>query len=130
MGVINRWIHVELGLVATLVACGGGGSPPALEPLADQQVAVGNELVIELIGTDPDGDGLTYDFHADVPDIESRATMTQRPDGTGLFKWTPGGADVGPWFFDFMVSDGSNTETVTIQIEVKSAVGVNSAPVF
>jgi len=130
MGVTRHTSLSGAILVATLVACGGGGSPPALQPISDQQVAVGSELVLELIGTDADGDDLSYDFHADVPDIKTRATITQRPDGTGLFRWTPLAADVGPWFFDFTVSDGSNTETVTIQIEVKSAVGVNSAPVF
>ena len=130
MGVTHRFIATEAALVATLVACGGGGSPPELAPIADQQVAVGAELVIELLGTDPDGDDLSYDFQADVPDIHSRATVTQRPDGSGMFRWTPLAADVGPWFFDFSVSDGDHTETVTIQIEVKSAIGVNSAPVF
>ncbi len=116
--------------VATLVACGGGGEPPLLEPLDDQEVAVGTELVIELEGSDADGDDLSYSFAADVPDIQTRATLTRRPDGVGMFRWTPLAADVGPWFFDFSVSDGSHTTTETIQIEVKSAVGVNSAPIF
>ncbi len=117
------------GVVATTVAC-GGGTPPELSPLGDQEVAVGTELVIPLVGTDSDGDDLDYQFHADVPDIYQRASITKRPDGTGLFRWTPKAADVGPWFFDFSVSDGDGKDTLTITVEVKSAVGVNSAPVF
>ena len=117
------------GVVATTVAC-SGGAPPELAPLQDQQVAVGTELVIPLMGTDPDGDDLDYQFHADVPDIDQHASITKRPDGSGLFRWTPLAADVGPWFFDFTVSDRDGKDTVTISIEVKSAVGVNSAPVF
>ena len=117
------------GSLATLVACGGGVAP-VLSALEDQEVAVGTELVIELIGTDEDGDELFYSFAADVPDINDRATVTRRPDGAGMFRWTPLAQDVGPWFFDFSVTDGSDTATETIQIEVKSAIGVNSAPVF
>lgn len=115
--------------VATTVAC-GGGSGPELAALEDRVVAVGSELVIELVGTDPDGDDLGYAFAADVPDIRDRATLARRPDGSGLFRWTPLAADVGPWFFDFTVSDGDGSDTVTIQIDVRSAVGGNSAPVF
>ncbi len=118
------------GLVATSVACGRSGEAPELSPLSDQVVAVGAELVIELVATDRDGDDLHYSFSADVPDIQSRAAITKRPDGVGMFRWTPLASDVGPWFFDFSVTDGSYTTTETIQIEVKSAVGDNSAPIF
>lgn len=116
-------------VVATTVACGGGAAPE-LAALEDQEVAVGSELSLQLIGTDADGDELSYSFAADVPNIGERASVTRRPDGSGLFRWTPLAADVGPWFFDFTVSDGDSSDTVTIQIDVKSAVGSNGAPVF
>jgi hypothetical protein len=117
-------------LVATLAgACGPGGSGPALDPIADQLVGVGERLVLVLTATDPEGDDLTYSYSTDVPDIGSRASMSKRPDGAGVFQWDPAAADVGSWFFDFTASDGSSSDTITIQIEVKSTVG-NTAPVF
>jgi len=122
-----------VALAASLVTsfgCGGGGDAPTLAPMGDQVVAVGSELVLVLEGTDPDSKSLDYSFSADVPDIQGRATVARRPDGAGVFRWRPMASDVGPWFFDFSVSDGSNKDTQTIQIDVRSAVGVNSAPVF
>lgn len=127
-----RWLgHFgALGtLVATAVAC-GGGSGPQFAGIEDQTVQVGTELVIQLVATDEDGDELHYSFDTDVPDIQSRAALTKTPSGAGLFRWTPLAADVGTWYFDFTVTDGDSQETVTIQIEVKSAVGQNGAPVF
>lgn len=116
--------------LATSFGCGGGGESPTLEALDDQVVAVGSELVLVLHGMDADSKNLDYSFNSDVPDIHSRATVTRRPDGAGVFRWRPVASDVGPWFFDFTVSDGSNKDTQTIKIEVRSAVGQNSAPVF
>ncbi len=119
------------GALATTLACGPSGSPPELDALSDQVATVGRELVIEIRATDPDGDDLEFDFSSVVPEIKSRAQMTKRPDGSGLFRWTPQASDVNPgWAFDFTVSDGDSTDTVTIQIEVKSDVGQAGAPIF
>jgi hypothetical protein len=116
--------------VATTVAC-GAGTPPALDGLADQVAQVGSELTIMLDGTDPDGDRLTYGFHApDLGDLGDRAQITQSPSGAGVFRWTPLAADVGLHAFDFTVSDGSHDTTVTITIDVRSAIGAATAPVF
>lgn len=46
----------------------------------------------------------------------------------GVFRWTPLADDIGAHAFDFTVSDGSNTTTVSISIEVRSAVG--EVPIF
>src|SRR6185312_14370385 len=46
------------------------------------------------------------------------------------FRWTPLAADLGEHAFDFKVSDGSNETTVTININVKSAIGSQTAPIF
>jgi len=116
--------------LGTCAACGRSGAPPQLAPLDDQVVGVGRELALVLIGADSDGDDLFYSFSSDVPDIRSRATITTRPDGFGMFRWTPMAADVGTWFFDFSVTDGGHTTTETVRIEVRSAVGVDGAPSF
>ena len=117
-----------LTCLATTVACGGGGAPE-LAGLTDQVAQVGTELKIDLNGTDPDGDQLSYGYRAaDLPEITADVTVS--PSGAGVFRWTPLGPDVGEHAFDFTVSDGDNTTTVTVNIDVRSAIGSATAPVF
>ena len=116
--------------LATLVACGGGNAPE-LSGLSDQVAQVGTEFKLDLNGTDPDGDRLSYDFRAaDLDGVKDRAMVTVSPSGAGVFRWTPLAADVGQHAFDFIVSDGGNDKTVTINIDVKSAIGSATAPIF
>lgn len=120
----------SIAALATTVACGGGGAPE-LSGLTDQVAQVGTELKLELAGTDPDGDQLSYSFKAaDLEDLSDRAQISVSPSGNGVFRWTPVAADVGEHAFDFTVSDGDNKTTVTINIDVKSAIGSATAPVF
>lgn len=113
-------------LLLGLAGCGGGGAP-VISGLADQIATVGTELVVSIDGSDPDGDQLTYGVKADVS-LQGRASMTQDPSGAGVFRWTPLADDLGVHAFDFTASDGSNTTTVTIQIDVRSAIG--AVPIF
>jgi hypothetical protein len=116
--------------LATAVACSGGNAPE-LSGLSDQVAQVGTEFKLDLNGTDADGDRLTYKFKAaDLTAIEDRAMVTISPSGAGVFRWTPIAADVGQHAFDFVVSDGGNDTTVTINIDVKSAIGLATAPIF
>jgi hypothetical protein len=102
-----------------------------LPGLTDQVAQVGTELMVNLHASDPDGDALTYKFEAaDLTDLEGHAEITVSPSGTGVFKWTPTQADVGRHAFDFTVSDASHHATATINIDVRSAIGAASAPVF
>jgi hypothetical protein len=127
---LGRLTLMGLACLATAVACGAGAAPE-IDGLSDQVAQVGSELTIELNGTDADGDRLEYGFHAaDVADIEGRAEITRSPSGAGVFRWTPIAEDVGEHAFDFTVSDGARSSTVTISIEVRGAVGAASAPVF
>jgi hypothetical protein len=100
-----------------------------LEAVDDQVAAVGTELVVTLRATDPDGDDLTYDFSAELEGIAQRADIAERPDGTAVFRFTPLGADVGVWPFDFTASDGVHTDTVTASIDIRSALE-GTAPMF
>lgn len=119
-----------LTCLATTVAC-GSGSAPELAGLTDQKAQVGTELKVDLNGTDPDGDQLSYKFKAaDLDEIADHAQITVSPSGSGVFRWTPLANDVGEHAFDFTVSDGDNSTTVTINIDVKSAIGSATAPVF
>jgi hypothetical protein len=129
----NRSLLTMTGLtcLATAVACGPSGRAPELAGLSDQVAQVGTELTVNLEGTDPDGDRLSYDFHAaDLSDLGDHAAITQSPSGTGVFRWTPLAADVGRHAFDFMASDGNHVTKVTINIDVRSAIGSATAPVF
>jgi len=118
---------VRLGACLLVLAACGGGSPPEIHGLVDQTATVGQELVIQLDGTDADGDRITYGVHADVS-LQGTGMLTTAPSGMGVFRWTPLAEQIGPHSFDFTASDSSNTTTVTIQINVVAAVG--SAPVF
>ncbi|MDB4954757.1 MAG: hypothetical protein JWO36_2326 [Myxococcales bacterium] len=128
----NQRLLTGTGLLslATAVAC-SGGNPPELNGLSDQVAQVGTELKIDLNGTDKDGDKLTYDFRApDLQDLDGHAQVTVSPSGAGVFRWTPLAADVGEHAFDFVVSDGGHDTTVTININVRSAIGSATAPIF
>ncbi|HUJ63355.1 MAG TPA: hypothetical protein VLX92_32875 [Kofleriaceae bacterium] len=119
-----------LGCLASAVAC-GPSAPPELDGLTDQVAQVGTELRVDLDATSKDGGKLAYAFKApDVKDLAGNAEITVSPDGEGVFRWTPLAADLGSHPFDFTVSEGSASTTVTINIDVKSAIGSGSAPVF
>jgi len=129
-GYRGRWTLLCVTWMATAVAC-GPGSPPTLTSPGDQVAQVGTELMVNLNGSDPDGDELTYKFHAqDLMDLDGHAEITHSPSGSGVFKWTPSATDVGEHAIDFTVSDAAHTTTVTVQIDVRSAIGAATAPVF
>ncbi len=116
--------------LATLVAC-GSGAPPELDGLSDQVAQVGTELKLDLNGSSESGGRLTYGYHAaDLDDLDGNAQVTVSPSGSGVFRWTPLAADVGQHPFDFTVSNGDATTTVTVTIDVKSAIGSATAPIF
>jgi len=117
---------LRYGVALALVAC-SSGSPPEIHGLADQVAAVGSELVVQIDGSDPDGDPLTYGVHTDIS-LQGNAMLTQLPSGQGVFRWTPHAADLGVHPFDFTASDYSNTTTESISIEVRAAIG--AAPIF
>jgi hypothetical protein len=117
---------IRWACVALVAAC-GGGSPPEIHDLADQVATVGTQLMVTIDGTDADGDQLTYGVHADIS-LQGNAMLTQSPSGAGVFLWTPLASDLGVHAFDFTASDGSNTTTVSIVIEVRSTSG--AVPIF
>jgi len=114
-------------LMFVLAACGSSGEPPDIVGLTDQVAVVGQQLVIEIDGVDPDGDNLAYTVEADIK-LDGNATMTQTPAGRGLFRWTPIASDVGLHTFDFTVTDGDHATTLSITIDVRAASG--GLPVF
>jgi len=115
-------------LALGLAACSESG--PAVEPIEDRLVAVGEDILIEVHATSPDGQKLGYAFTSNHPRLGDRATMSVRPDGTGLFRWQPTALDIGTWVFDFTASNDGGDATESMTIEVRSAIGANTIPLF
>lgn len=127
---MSRRVLIAVAVAAATLAACGGGEAPELAGIDDQRVAVGQELTFELRATDADGDALDYTFASDVPDLGTRAVITVAPSGNGVFRWRPLAADVGTWHFDFTASDGDHATTQPVTIEVRSAIGDDTMPVF
>ena len=76
-----------------LASCGdvlSGGDPPTMEPVPHQVALVGQELVLVVTASDPEGGPLDF-FIAGRPET---ATFLAYEDGhTAVFRWTPEAAD-------------------------------------
>jgi hypothetical protein len=131
--VLHGGVGVHGRLSALLIALGGcvQGSAPRIELVDDQVAVVGKELSVWIVGTDPDGDELTYAFEAPaVPLAANTARMGTGANGQGLFTFTPVAQQIGEQLFDFVVSDGSFEARTSARIDVRSAAGSESAPIF
>ncbi|MCA9626845.1 MAG: pre-peptidase C-terminal domain-containing protein [Myxococcales bacterium] len=117
----------------SVVGCGSEDGQdnrrPSLSSVADQTVGVNQPLSFSVLGSDPDGDSLNFDFSSDSPGVTSRASLTPAGSDAAIFNWTPTATDVGIHVVDFSVSDGQTSDTRAVTIEVRSSVG-NGAPVF
>ena len=90
--------------IASLAAAACSGEGPAIDPIEDQVVAVGEELAIEIKADNGGNSDIRFDYSSNAPGTGG-ANMTKRPDGTGLFTWTPGADAVGSWTFDWEPAD-------------------------
>jgi chitinase len=104
----------------------GANEPPVIAPLSDLIAYVDAEVTLEIEASDPDGDTLTFAFSSTITD--STAPVLQQAGNKAVFRWTPTTSDIGTPSFDFVVSDGYDTATETITIEVRPA--DTSAPVI
>jgi hypothetical protein len=89
---------------------------PALENIGDKSVYVNKSLNFTVSATDPDADPITYS----AQNLPSGATFQGQ-----TFSWTPTGGQVGTYKVTFIASDGSEQDSETITITVKST---NQAP--
>jgi len=118
---------MAVALTIAAAGCGRNEAPQLTSP-KDQRATVQKLLELSFTAVDPEDDELSYSFDADLPTIQNRARFT--PTKTGArFRWTPLLSDVGTHRFSFSVSDGDNTTTRRIEIEVVSGEG-SSAPLF
>lgn len=86
---------------------------PVLSSVGDKSVGAGSGLNFTVVGSDPDGDSLTYSASG----LPSGASLNS---STGVFSWTPGYGQVGTYPVTFMVSDGNLTASETVNITVNS----------
>ncbi|MBM4370080.1 MAG: hypothetical protein FJ098_00400 [Deltaproteobacteria bacterium] len=110
-------------LLALLPGCGedlAGGAAPVLDPLNDVTALAGQELVIVVTATDPEGGDLDF-FIAGRP---PSATFVAYEDGhTAVFRWTPEvtDADTGgrAHEVEFIARDaGGRWDSETVEITV------------
>jgi hypothetical protein len=103
-----------------------------LDALENQVGAVGREMRIELKASDAELDAVSFSFSGEGPGGEMDGASV-RPYGNGstaVFRWQPAAKDVGSWTVSFEVSDGGQTSTETITIEVRTADVADKAPFF
>jgi len=97
-----------------------GNQAPSLLPISDRTFLEGDNLRIQLQGSDTENDKLTF-------------SSNLLPGGSfldpnkGIFEWTPGFFQAGEYEIPFTVSDGKLTTTETFKLEI---LNVNAAPKF
>ncbi len=96
---------------------------PILDTIGNRVVRENETLAIQLNGTDPDGNPLTYGTDAEA--VLPGAVLFNGI--TGLFEWSPGFDDSGNYSVSFNVTNGNFTANETINITVLNA---NRQPVL
>lgn len=104
--------------------------PPQLEPIADQQATVGQQLTITVRATDPNpGDVLTFVLDDESP---ASATLEQIDNNTAVIRWTPAQGDAGTsvLFRVLVVDNGSPplADSESFEVSVAHAPQPNLPP--
>ena len=96
--------------------------PPSLNPISDQSVMAGDNLVVSISSSDPDGDSLSITS----TNLPGSASLVDNGDGTATINWQTLNSDVGVYNVVVDVSDGQIVTNEDFTIQVLS----NSAPVI
>ncbi len=99
-------------------------SPPVLDAISNQTVAVGMTLTFTNVASDPDGDLLTFSLGAGAA-----AGATISPT-TGVFTWTPAQAQLGSNGFSVIVTDNGLPPLGVTQSFAVMVVPSNNPPVL
>jgi hypothetical protein len=113
-------------LEAVAITVGSANRPPVLGAIGSRTGEPGALLQIAVSARDQDGDAIELTAEP----LPQGATFADAGDGSGLFAWTPGAAQVGRHSVTFRASDdgtpsASDSESVTLTIGA-----VNAPPVL
>ncbi len=89
-------------------------NPPTFDPVDDQVINAGMELVVDINGSDDNGDDLEFSI------LDGPSGLVIIPT-TGIISWTPKLEDIGQYTVKVQVSDGLDTNNVSFVIDVKEA---------
>lgn len=105
-----------------------GNHLPVISPIPGHAVGAGDEILIDVAASDPDGDTLTYSFTPKTI-YYSTNNPAQIDTATGIFTWTP--TIIGKYLFDIQVSDGIASASVPLTIIVNpvTVLGISSTSI-
>ncbi|MGQ9618184.1 MAG: C1 family peptidase [Candidatus Aminicenantia bacterium] len=106
MGVceIGTWVLKAWGVSIS-------GRPPVLSPIPSPTIKEDEELLIQLQGSDPDGDTLIFK----ATTLPPGATLDEK---NGTFKWKPSYKEAGEYWIRFSASDGFFEDYKDVKITV------------
>ncbi len=96
---------------------------PALDPIGNRFVNEGEEIQILVMGSDPDGDQITFSLVSPLPE----GAAFDQGDGIATFTWMPTFAQAGVYHLIFSVFDGQFSDEEPVVITVNN---VNQPPVL
>lgn len=120
-------------LSVAAASCGKEDEPASstdlqIQPVAPQQVQVGQSIRVELAVNNPSGASVEWTAVAPpLPSIGSTWSIVGSPDGA-VFQWTPLVSHTGEHVFEIVASAGDAEARQTLAFEVLP--GASSAPVF
>lgn len=100
-----------------VITVGNANRPPQLAPVGNQQAFTLVPLVLTVIASDPDGDGILFSIDG-LPD---GASFADAGDGSATLRWTPRADQPGNYALTCTVADDgdpseSDNETFTISV--------------
>ncbi|NQT35557.1 tandem-95 repeat protein, partial [bacterium] len=117
----------EFAVEAEVIITVGDVNLPPIWDDVPNAVAVNEdvELVISVVGSDPDGNDISIVYSSN--DIPEAADFTDHTDGTGTFIWTPTYDEAGVYTATFTISDDEFNVATNVTITVND---VNRSPVW
>ena len=110
----NRLLLATCATALSLLSCqdasGPKNNPPHLHAIADQSLAAGERVEVEIVATDPDGDDLTFSVLSN-PSFISVASVTRTGDSVkAMMVLAPSVAHAGSYTETVQVADGRGGE--------------------